>query len=760
MGPTIRCRAPLFALSLLLLACSCGGDESGDHVTSDTPTPAVEATPEPTPEPSPEVLEPATLFHLVVHEQVGAPALPSRSPLARDQAPLPDGIPDAAALIADGAPEAVVEAVRSLEAGYGPPATSMVLVQWNIAWGPDAASGSARRWGLCALPCTVEDSFVATDANHPVHPVSAPRALFAARPGVQDLVIRQDGGGLEVAHGEALLWLAGEAGEPVSAEREHTWPVMDASGLLSGEATATSHRQLRASAVTSRQVELTGSADPPPAEVRVLPRLGVSPSPVGRLVVEGVEETWAWPGGASFEGGFSARPNPDNDGLKLDRIQQEIRWKPTVRQAGDGRVDFPTYSLVGSARLTVQPFPEGAAVLGGTPAAGGRVVVAAGTDFEPERRARQVADMLDHFAEVLPLPEADEEQAVVAGATTPTPWVIYSAPADVGVLPGSAGRRPLSLCVDDDLDEQASVARAWTRLHLAPRLDADSPAALDFLAWARAQLDPDLPDRSVFMHTFIGAGDDVEQVWREWLVDPEREAPDPAAFVGFVEGQLPDLAEQLRRALVGRRFAVQGLPEPAELEPGASSMAVDLEDPGTAGAIVAIRLPAGAELEPVTVDVTPMGRGAEAHWAAALVEDRYWQEAATDATARAGLPERLGATQGIPPEAKEEQPEVTPARAPSQLGGQYGSTRVRARPKPKQDKAEAVSVRLQHEGRSVGRSVALVMLWGSPGWKARLAVTSAVPMPTPPPAPTPEGEATPDPDPSEPAGSTEQGETP
>ncbi len=759
MGSVDRCRAPLLGLCALLLVCSCGGGESTGTATPETPAPAVETTPVPTPEPTPEELEPGTLFHLVLDERVGAPELPSRSPLARDLGPLPEGIPDSEALAADRAPSAVVEAIKGLEAGYGAPGQALVLVQWGIRWGEDGSAGVARRWGLCALPCTVEDAFVATAANHPVHPMSAPRALFAMRPGVQDVRIRQDGGGLEVTHGESLLWLAGEAGDAVRGEREDTYPVMDARGLLSGEATVLSWRELRVLGVASRPVALTGKAEPPAAELRVLPRLGVSPSAVRRLVVEGVEETWAWPAAASFEGGFSARPNPDNDGLKLDRVAREIRWKPTVRQAGNGQADFPTYSLVGESKLTVQPFPEGAAVLGGTRAADGRVVVAAGTDFEPERRARQVADMLDHFAGVLPLPDepGDTAAGIVAGAKVPTPWVVYSAPEAVGALPGSAGRRSLSLAVDDDLDEQASVAHAWARLQLAPRLGGGAPADLDFLEWALAQLDPDRPDRSIYMHAFRGAGDDVEQVWREWLADPERGGADPAEFVSFVEGQLPELAEQLRRGLVGRRFGVQEIVEPAELEPGATALALSLEDPGIDGVIVALRLPPGAELEPVEVEVTPGARGPGPHWAAGLIEERFWEEAAADAAARGALLDTLGETRGIATEeAKEEAEEATPPRAPSQLGGQYGSPRVRARPKPKA--VEPVRATLRPDGRPVGRSVALVMLWGEPGWKARLSVTSAVPAPEAAvePEPTPEEADEADP---EPTGSSE-GETP
>ena len=730
MGAANRRQESLISVLLLLLICSCGGEGGGAATAPETPAPVVEATPEPTAEPTPLALAPTMLLHVVIDETVGAPELPSRSPLARDLRPLPEGDPTAEALEADAAPLAVVEALRSLEAGYGTPEGVVALVQWNLRWGPDGAAGSARRWGLCSVPCTVVDAFVATPANHPVHPVIAPRALFAMRPGVQDLSIRRDGGDIEVVHGEARLWLAGQAADPITASREDVWPVMDARGLLTGEATTTSQRTLQVLSVDSRIVPLSGTSDPLPSETRVLPRLGVSPSPVGRLAVEGVEELWSWPAGSTFEGGFSARPNPDNDGLKLDRIQQEIRWRPTVRQAGDGRMDFPPYSLVGaSKRLTVHPFPEGAAVLGGTPAVDGRVVVGAGTDFEPERRARQVADMLEHYAELLPMPEVPAPEVVAApGASRDTPWVVYSAADAVDVVPGSAGSRAHALVVDDDLDERASVARAWARLQLAPRIDSRSVAALDFLDWAMSKLDEERTDGSTFTHVFVAAGDDVEQVWREWLTDPDKEGPAPGAFLSFVESQLPDLAEELRRSLAARSVAVAGLPEPLELEAGASSLSMALEDPGPAGAVVTVSLPEGAGLEPVQVEMTPGRSGPAVHWAAVLVDERTWQEAGADPVLRAAITEGLSATRGIVTEEVEEEP-ATPAAAPSQLQGQYGAARVRPRVKPKQ--AEPVVLALQHEGQPVGRSVVLLTAWGAPGWAAHMSITSAVPMPEP-----------------------------
>ena len=756
MVASTRCREASVVVLVLLLACGCGGEGQGEASAPGTPAPVVEVTPEPTPAAEPEALEPTTLFHLVLDEQTGAPSLPSRSPLARDLAPLPEGTPTAEVLAWDAAPTAVVEGVRSLEAGFGVPGGALVLVQWNLSWGPDGASGRTRRWGLCALPCTVQDGFVATEANHPVHPVTAPRALFAMRPGVHDVGVRLHDGVLEVVHGEAPLWQAGAAGDPISASGEQTWPVMDARGLLAGEETSGSHRQLQVLTVESRPFELTGASEPPTSEIRVLPRLGVSPSPVQRLAVEGVEEIWPWPGGATFEGGFSARPNPGNDGLKLDRIEHEIRWTPTVRQAGDGRAEFPIYSLAGASRkLEVQPFPEGAAVLGGTVACDGRVVVAAGTDFEPERRGRQIADMFGHYNELLPLPAVPADEAAIAtGAVKKAaPWVVYSAPEAVGVLPGSAGRRAHSLAVDDDLDEVESVVMAWSRLQLAPRIDNRSPAALDFLRWAEAKLVPDRIDASIFTHVFVAGGDDVEQVWREWLTDPARDGPDPAAFVSFVQTQLPDLAEELRRSLAVRRWAVEGAPEPLELEPGASSLQLTLEDPGPAGAVVALLLPEGAGLEPVQVEAQPQRGGGEVHWAGVLIEERRWQEALSDPAARAALGEGLSPTRGIVTEEQQEEP-ATPPAAPSQLRGQYGGARVRARPKPAE--AEPVTLTLRHEDRPVGRSVVLLTAWGEPGWKTRLSITSAVPMPEPVPdaapelldGPAPDGALAPDQEPA------------
>lgn len=728
--PTCHRQRPTTLACVVAVAISaCGGDVP----PAPQPTPSPEPSPvaKPSPEPAPADLAPALLFHLVVEEEIAAPDLPTRSPLARDLPPLPDGPPGSELLADEGAAEPSIEALRALEAGYGPPGGALLVVRWDVAWGPDGRSGRTRRWGVCALPCTIEDEFVSGPQNHPVHPVLAPRALFAHRPGAQDVRVERQGEGLRVVHGDAVLWDGDHAGDPARGERADAFQTMAADGVTLSQATLASRRVLRAVSVERRSVDLTGRSDALPDRVRVLPRLGVDPDAPRRLAVEGVRERWPWPEGTSLGGGFTVRPSPDADGIKLDRVRGELRWYPTAGQAGDGKAVFPTYALSGpGASGDVAPFPDGADVLGGTKAVGNRVVVAAGIDFEAERRARQVADMFEQYQGILPMPgeaEDGEVQAVVA-MEGPSPWVVYVAPDATGVVPGSAGERPQALAVDDDLDEQASVARAWVRLVLPRRPGPAGPALLDFEAWALGKLVREHPDRSVFMHVFSEAGEDVAEVWSQWLADPAREGPDPAAFVAFVEGQLPDLAEGLRRSLAARRFEVAPPPSPVEPVPGSKGADVVAGDPGPEGTAVAVRLPAGAQTGPVQVRVVPQtGRGA-VHWAAALVEERWWDEAGRAQEARADLLSHLGPTRGIDAPAAGQTPPPAP---PSQLRGQFQGARVVTRPVAAEPQTETLAPQPQ----AVGSPVALVLLWGEPGWKARIEVAGSVAMPQPEPSP-------------------------
>ena len=710
-----------------LTLAACGGGDA--DAPAETPAPVVEATPEATPEPTPEAvtLEDATVVHVILEEVVAPPPLPERSPLARDVGVTAAGVPSAEYLRWDRARADVVDTVAALEEGYGASGAAIALVEWRIRWGEDAEAGEARRWAVCALPCTVEDGFVAAAAHHPVHPLTQPRPLFAHRPGTADVHLRPGDDGLAVSHGEQPLWQGGEPAGAASGEEDVSVPVLLADGVTAAEWSWTATRTLRVAGVRTKTFALTMAADPPEGSTRVLPRIGANPDKPRLLGVEGVREAWPWPDADRLSGGFKVKPSPADYGLKLERIAKEVLWFPTTRQAGDGKAEFDAYVLTsGATAMTVEPFPDGADVLGGTKAVDGRIVVASPSGFEVDQRAGHVAGMLEHYQTVLPLKDP--------GDSKPDPWIVYSVKEPVGVVAGSAGPRLFAVTVDDDADEAWSVAQAWARLHLAPHLATRSPAARDFVAWALAQLVDGRPDTSVYMHTFGTAGDDVVQVWRDWLVDPDRKgAADPGEFLAFVERQLPDLAEQLRRDLVERRFSIEALPASLDFEPGSAVVATASGELGGDGAILAVHLPEGASHEPVEVTVTPSGRTGHVRWAARLVAERYWQEAATDPGARAYLLEKLGATTGLPsdePEAEAETPRVIAPPSQRQAIAEAGRPQERKVTKPRRQGPMTASV--QHDDKPAGRSTVLVLVWGDPGMSAEVKVTSAVEAPEEP----------------------------
>lgn len=709
-----------FAVGALLVAC--GGS---DPAPEPTPAPVVEATPAPTPEaaPTPAALMPATLVHVVLDEVVAAPPLPSRSPLARRVGTPSAGVPTAEYLRWDQARAEVADAVSALESGYGSSGALIGLIEWRIQWGEDAEAGRDRRWGICALPCVVEDGFVATSAHHPVNPITQPRPLFAHRPGAADVEIVSFDGGVDVLHDGASLW-ATQAGEPAHGAVDVTVPVLFADGTTTAEWTWTASRRLRVVDVREKTYGLAKIADPLPTTTRVLPKMGANPDRPRRLAVENVPEAWRWEEADRLSGGFKVKPSPADVGLRLERIAKQVLWYPTTRQAGEGRAEFGTYVLTqGATAMTVSPFPEGGDVLGGTKALEGRLVVAAANGYEVDQRGKHIAGMLEEYQELLPLKDS--------GDSTPDPWILYSVKEPTGVVPGSAGPRLFALTVDEAPDEVWSVARAWARLHLAPHIAARSPAALDFIDWAMAQLSDTVPDESVYMATFAKAGDDVLQVWRDWLVDPElKGAADPGKFLAFVEGQLPDLAESLRRDLLERRFVVGGLPEVVEFEEGAAELAIATGELSADGQIVALSVPDGAEHGPVTLTMSPSGPGS-VRWAAQIVEERYWEEAQADAGAREYLLGSLGTTLGGPGDLTAKVAPKAPVAAPSQLG----AMQRRAEPTPAPAKASVKQgpseLTVQHEGRPTGRSTVLLFVWGDPGTSAELAVVATL---TDPPA--------------------------
>jgi len=702
------------------LLSACGG---GEPAPAATPPEVVEATPEPTPEapPEPAALLPATLVHVILEEVVAAPPLPSRSPLARSVGVASATVPSAEYLRWDLARAEVSDAVSALESGYGPSDGTLALVEWRIRWGAEAQAGETRRWGICSLPCVVEDRFVAGPEHHPVLPTTQPRPLFAHRPGAADVEIVSFEGGIDVLHAGTPLW-ATEAKEPIEASAEVTVPVLMADGVTGAEWTWTASRTLRVVDVRSRTYGLEKPADPPPSTTRILPALEAKPDAPRLVGVQSVPEAWAWAEADRLTGSFKVKPSPADYGLRMERIAKQVLWYPTSRQAGEGKAEFETFVLTqGTTALTVSPFPEGADVLGGTPALGGRMVVAALAGYELDPRVAHIVGALEHFQTVLPLKDP--------GETTPDPWILYSVAEPTGVVPGSAGPRLFALTVDSAPDEMWSLARAWARLQLAPHVAAASPAALDFITWATAELSPETPDTSVYMATFAEAGDDVLGVWKDWLVDPERKgAPDPLDFLGFVEGQLPQLAERLRRDLLERRFTVQGARERVDFADGEVALEWSTGELAADGAIFAVRLPEGSSHGPVEVTVAPEGPGT-VRWSAKLVAERYWDEAVADAGARGFVLEDLPPTKGGPRDLQEAPEIKAPVRAPSQRGAMQQRTAPPLPALEKRKRQGPATATLQHDDQPTGRSTLLVLLWGDAGTSAEVSIQASAPTP-------------------------------
>ena len=245
------------------LLCSCGGQGEPEDATA--PGPVVEATPAPPPVPP----APARLWRVQLSERIDAPALPLRSPLARTLPVLPVSGPDAGFLRADGAPEAAAATLESLASGVGPAGGEVALIEWELVWGDD--SGRARYWGLCSLPCTVTDSFVATDAHYPLDPVAEPMALFAERPGATSLSLSVTDGELLVAHGGSPL--CGAGGGPVESAAEINRLTMTADLAQIEPGTVASRRSLACRSVSSSSFPITEESEAASASISVLPSL-------------------------------------------------------------------------------------------------------------------------------------------------------------------------------------------------------------------------------------------------------------------------------------------------------------------------------------------------------------------------------------------------------------------------------------------------------------------------------------------------------
>jgi hypothetical protein len=531
------------AVLVALAQSSCGGD-------SPPPAPSPTATPAPTPTPQ-APLAPVTLHHVVLEESVAAPDLPLTSPLDRALPPLPDEGVSGAFLRGEYGADAAAEGLEALERGEGVSGAQVALIEWRVRWGDDGASGEGRFWGLCALPCTVEDSFVATRGHHPADPVDNPRVLFAGRPGAVGPSLSLDGGGLVVEHGAVRLWPAGPDGASVEGDVTEDVPRLEADGVSQETVAWHQHRTLRVASVDSRSLPLSARAEGPPASARVLPDLPARPHVLRRRGVEGVTEIWPWPDAAIFEGGFSVKPDPAASGLQFERSEQRVLWTPTTQQADERSATFVTYSLrrPGGMTATVEPFPLGVDVLASLPALDDRVRLAFAADPDLMGRARQVQTRFEAWNAIVPLPAVDR------------PDVVYIMQEPTTVLRGGAGGARRSFSVDDAWSEDRSVLRAFARATLGSNAALRTPMVEDWLAHVRAVL-LEQDDASWAARAFASAGDDVLGVWREWLQDPARGGnPDPEAFLGFVAGQLPDLAVELRDRLAVRSFALDLKPE-------------------------------------------------------------------------------------------------------------------------------------------------------------------------------------------------------
>ena len=586
-------RIPPSSSSLLLAVVLAGCGSSEAPVPEATPA----ATPAPTPTPPPP-MEPASLHHVVFDEHIAAPKLPLTSPMHRDLRPLPEGGVTGAFLRGEDSAETAVEALEALERGEGVSAGPVALIEWRLAWGQDGEAGTARRWGVCSLPCSLEEGFVATRAHHPADPVSNPRVLFAGRPGALGVSLALENGAIVVRHGDVRLWPVAGAGGVVEAEATESVPLLEADGVSIETAEWEQWRRLVVDSLVARTYALSALSDGPPSAIRVLPDLPARPHKARRRGVEGITEVWPWPDATIFEGGFSVKPDPAVSGLQFQRAEQRVLWRPTTAQADAREATFVSHTLRRPSGMTatVEPFPLGVDVLASLSAAKDRLRIAFAADPDIQGRARQVKQKLEAWSELVPLPPSE------------LPDVVYITEEATTVLPGSAGGAARSFSVDDEWSEYGSVRRVFGRATLGANAALRTPEIEDWLAHVAARVQ-EATDPSWYAHTFASAGDDVRGVWQEWLSDPERVGrPDAEAFLGFVAGQLPDLALELRARLVLRSFALDLRPEDApwtrlsaERAAAAAAALAAAEAEGDAGASD----PGAAAEEPAVSSATP-----------------------------------------------------------------------------------------------------------------------------------------------------------
>ncbi len=497
------------------------------------------------------------MHHLVLDEVVTPPALPLWSPLDRDLPEVPTPI-SSGFLREEGAPESLVLWMDELEAGAGPAGSAVALVEWRLRWGDDGQAGRSRHWGVCALPCTLQDRFVTNREHHPVDPLLQPEALFAGRPGAGDLKVVEVGGALTVSFEGADLLVAGEVGESVHAEATEALPLLQVDGVSLETSEVASARTLAALGSTLWSVDVSQAIAAPAASTQVLPDLPAMPAKSRRRAVEGITEVWPWPDATRFEGGVSIKPDPMAHGLKFIRTEQKVLWTPTLQQA-DGRVaEFPSFTLKRPGKIaTVDPFPLGADVFASYGLLDNTLRIAFAADPDALGRARQITDKLDLWRRDTPLPE---------GGIAP---VIYMTEHPTTVLPGSAGESDWSWSVSDGWSEWRSVRRLFVRMTLGANGASRAPAALDWTEHVSAKLEERTSD-AILAPGFAASGEDVLAVWLEWLRDEARGgAADPEEFLAFVGKQLPDFVQEIRGHLARRSFVVDPgieLPEAVAVE--------------------------------------------------------------------------------------------------------------------------------------------------------------------------------------------------
>jgi len=524
----------------------------------------------------------------------------------------------------------------------------------------------------------VESEFLATKEHYPLDPVLHPLPLFAHRPGYATLEITEQTTGLRVRQGDAELWVDDQSAE---AKWQEDLSILWLSASLSeiGEKTTTSQRRLRVSSVSESTVTLREGGAAPPVTISMLPSLPKKTAAAKTRAVEGVPESWPWPEAARFEGGFVARPNPADFGLRLDRIGQQILWTPTLSQAVAGQAEFVTHELMrtGGVKTTVSPFPRGTEVLGAVPLLEGAVVLASGkAGYEEQPRAQEIKRLLLRFEDHIPLPARAPEAA---------PLIIYISDHAAGLVDGSAGSSDHSFVVSSEPGEELSVARAWSRLALGAHSGVRSPAADDMALWIEGELlrelhafkvrnkmgsgEPLPAVQGLFAPVFAETGEDILAEWK-FRVRGERfdGSPDVSEFLRFIGGQLPELEQQVRRDLALR--SVRSTWEGPALPASGDSVAADLSLKTVGGGLFVADLPGSMEPSSWTVQVTPKTEGLEPRWSWALVSKAAWRVRLDSDEAAKSTLELLGPTVAKP----SAEPVVVPTRPvlrapPSQLKG-------------------------------------------------------------------------------------------